>query len=69
MAKTLAQEIEGLEQGESTGPFQSWSNSDRAIVINTNTHKVIKRFRGESAWSNADRYSYDCYIAARNNTN
>jgi hypothetical protein len=29
--------------------------------------KVIKRFKGESAWVNADRWAYDKYTADQHN--
>lgn len=69
MAKTLAQELEGLATEERFAQFEVWADDERAVIINTDTHKVVKRFRGESAWSNAARYASDLYWEMRNNAN
>jgi len=64
MAKTLTQELAGLSQEEIWGRFESWADdSTRAVVIDRETGEVIKRFRGESAWSDANRHASDIYMA------
>lgn len=68
MAKTLEQELLGLALEETYGPYEVYADDDRAVIINTDRHKVVKRFRGESAWSNANRYASDLYWEARNNS-
>lgn len=51
---------------ESTyGNFQAWTSNMYGAVINTATGKVVKRFRGEMAWSDADRYAGDADVEAR----
>jgi hypothetical protein len=64
MAKTLEQELAGLRQEEVWGAFESWADDNtRAVVIDRKAGKVIKRFRGESAWSDANRDASDRYMA------
>jgi hypothetical protein len=50
------------------GDFEVEVDDDALIAIcrNVVTGKVIARFRGESAWSNARRKAEDLYWAGRN---
>ena len=67
--QTVAQAIAGLDKQQMfTEPFESWSDDSRAVVIDTESDRVLKRFTGESAWSNANRYASDLYTAQRYGT-
>jgi hypothetical protein len=43
---------------EKYGVYESWTSPMYAEVRGLNG-KVVKRFKGESAWSNANRYASD----------
>jgi hypothetical protein len=64
----MAQTLTSIQQGHAdlqredvfpAGNFQAWTTSDLGFIIDTATGKIVKRFRGESAWSNAARIAGD----------
>ncbi len=48
------------------GDYEVQSEELSAVVVNVVSGKVVKRFRGESAWSDANRYATDLYFAEIN---
>lgn len=43
----------------SYGGYTSYSDSDYAYVVKDGTSRKLKEFRGETAWSDADRWLDD----------
>lgn len=41
------------------GVYQVWSGSLSAKIVNTDNGKTVKKFKGETAWSDAVRWAGD----------
>jgi hypothetical protein len=42
-----------------TGRHEAWANDMQGFVVDTATGAIVKRFKGETAWSDAARYAGD----------
>lgn len=63
--RKINEAIAGMKMEDRIGQFESWASDFAATVINTETLKIVKRFRGESAWSDANRLAGDLHETAR----
>lgn len=61
----LAKAKAGLTLETRYGQFESWSSNSRALVIDTTRNAIVKRFAGESAWSDSARKADDLYTEFR----
>jgi hypothetical protein len=50
---------ENMTLDETYGHYAVYSESLRAVVVDTLTGATLKRYKGESAWSDAERYASD----------
>lgn len=55
----------GLEFETNWGSYNTYAspNGMRAIVVDWRTDKVVKRFNGETAYQDADRWANDLHYA------
>ena len=55
--------FESMPLDENWGSFNTYSDSDKAVVVEWRTGKAVKRFKGETAWSDANRWASDLHFA------
>jgi len=55
----------GLDFDTNFGSFNTYATEDgtKAIVIEWRTDRVLKVFKGETAYQDADRWAYDLHYA------
>jgi hypothetical protein len=58
-------EVQGLPLDTNSGSFSTYASPDgmRAIVVEWRTGKACKRFKGETAHQDAERWAYDLHVA------
>jgi len=54
--------FQGLPLDGATGKYAVYANNDKAIVVDGTTGKAVKRFSGETAWSDGERYAGDLHL-------
>lgn len=56
--------VEGLPFENNWGSFNTYASlhGNRVIVVDWRTERVVKRFKGETAYTDADRWAYDLHI-------
>ena len=54
--------FQGLPLDAAVGKYAVYANSDKAIVVDSTTGKVVKQFPGETAWADGERYAGDLHL-------
>ena len=56
--------VEGMPFEDNWGSFNTYVSIDgtKAVVVEWRTGRVVKRFKGETAYTDADRWAYDLHI-------
>jgi hypothetical protein len=56
-------QVEGLPFEENWGSFTTYATDDKAVVVDWRTGLVSKRFEGQQARLEANRWAYDLHYA------
>jgi hypothetical protein len=56
------QTYQGLDFDTNWGSYNVYSGSMKAVVLDWRTEKAVKRFKGETAHTDANRWAYDLHI-------
>lgn len=58
-------EFEGMPLEENWGSFNTYAteNGMKAVVVDWRTGKAVKRYTGETAYQDANRWAYDLHYA------